>query len=402
MLEGIENLSIMSFEISPEQRELLKTVDRACQKIRPIEDRCYLEGRHNEEAISILKEANLLGLPISVKYGAGQGADLLTYLLAMERKGKEGCSLATYLSANTSIGQKIIQEWGTEEQRERYLPLTTTGEKIMAFGLTEPDAGSDPASMKTSFHEDGDNFILNGSKCWVSNADIAGVITTYARDKNDGRISAFIVDKEESPFTTQEQKHKMGLVTSDTGEIFFDNCAVPRRNLLGPRGKGLSVALATLMNGRLSVAARCAGVIEDCIIECAEYSKQRVTFGKPLAKQQLIQRHIAKMSTNLRASKLMTYEAAVVKMRADEEGSSTLRDEADKLISQAKYFATNASFDAADRAVQIFGANGYSFENRAARHLCDTRVTMILEGANEIQELKIGMSVLGKEYSAFS
>lgn len=402
MLEGIENLSIMNFDISPEQEELLKTVDRACQRVRPSEDRCYLDGRRNEEVISIFKEANLLGLPISSKYGAGQGADLLTYLLAMERIGQEGCSLATFFSVHISIGQMVIQQWGTEEQKARYLPLTTTGEKIMAFALTEPDAGSDPASMKTSFHEDGDHFILNGTKSWISNADIAGVITTYARDKKDGRISAFIVDKAESPFTTQEQKHKMGLVTSDTGQIFFDDCAVPRRNLLGQRGKGLNVALATLMNGRLSVAARCAGVIADCLRESVEYSKQRVTFGKPLAKQQLIQRHIAKMSTLLRASKLMTYEGAIVKMRAEEEGSAALREEADKLIAQAKYFATNASFDAADRAVQIFGANGYSFENRPARHLCDTRVTRIYEGANEILEQKIAISVLGKEYSAFS
>jgi alkylation response protein AidB-like acyl-CoA dehydrogenase len=401
MQEGIENISVMNFDISPEQEQLLKTVDRACQKVRPIEDKCYLDGLRNDEVVSIFREANLLGLPISTKYGTGQGADLLTYLLAMERIGQEGCSLATFFSVHISIGQKVIQEWGTEEQKERYLPHTTTGEKIMAFGLTEPDAGSDPSGMKTNFYEDGDYFILNGSKSWISNANIAGVITTYARDKKDGRISAFIVDKEESPFTTQEQKHKMGLVTSDTGQIFFDNCPVPKRNLLGERGKGLSVALSTLMNGRLSVAARCAGVIEDCLKESVEYSKQRETFGKPLAKQQLIQRHISKMSTLLRASKLITYDAAMAKMRAEEEGSRALRDEADKLIAQAKYFATNAAFDAADRAVQVFGANGYSFENRVARHLCDTRVTRIYEGANEILEQKIAISILGSEYSAF-
>lgn len=402
MQNGIENLSVMNFDISQEQEQLLKTVDRACKKVRPIEDRYYLEGRFNDQAVSIFKEASLLGLPISTRYGAGQGADQLTYLLAMERIGEEGLSLATCLSAHISIGQLVIQQWGDEEQKQRYLPLTTTGEKIMAFGLTEPDAGSDPASLKTTFHEDGDYFILNGSKSWISNANIAGLITTYARDKKDGRISAFIVDKEESPLTTQEQKHKMGLITSDTGQIFFDNCAVPRRNLLGQRGKGLSVALSTLMNGRLSVAARCVGIIEDCLKESVEYAKQRETFGKPLARNQLIQRHIAKMSTLLRVSKLVTYEAAITKTRAEREGSPALREEADKLIAQAKYFATNAAFNVADRAVQVFGANGYSFEYRVARHLCDTRVTRIYEGANEILEQKIAISVLGKEYAAFS
>ena len=401
MHDGIENFSIMNFDLSSEQDQLLKSVGRVCDKIRPIEDKAYLEGSFNDQVIPIFKEANLLGLPISTKYGSGQGADLLTYLLAMERIGQEGCSLATFFSVHISIGQKIIQEWGTEEQKQRYLPLTTTGEKIMAFGLTEPDAGSDPASMQTNFYEDGDNFILNGNKSWISNANIAGIITTYAKDKKDGRISAFIIDKEESPFTTQEQKHKMGLFTSDTGQIFFDNCPVPRRNLLGKRGKGLSVALSTLMNGRLSVAARCAGVIMDCLNESIQYAKQRVTFGKPLAKQQLIQRHISKMSTLFRAARLMTFEAATVKMRSEEEGSRALRDEADRLIAQAKYFSTNAAFEVADRAIQIFGANGYSFENRPARHLCDTRVTRIYEGANEILEQKIAVSLLGSEYSAF-
>lgn len=401
-MEGINQMSAMNFDITEEQRELLKIVDRACQKIRPVEDRKYLAREYNDQVLPTFAEAGLLGLPISTEYGMGQGADLLTFVLALERIGQEGCSLATFFSGHIAIGQLTIQEWGNEEQKRKYLPGATAGEKVMAFALTEPDAGSDPGSLKTTFREDGDHFILNGSKSWISNATLADVITAYAKDEKDGHISAFIVDREESPFTTQKQLHKMGLVTSDTGMIFFDNCRVPKGNLLGPRGKGLSVAFATLMNGRLSVASRCVGVIEDCLKEASEYAKQRVQFGKPIAGHQLIQRHITKISTSLRAARLMTREATVMKMKADADPKNKeLREEADALIAQAKYFATNAAFDAADRAVQVFGANGYSLENRVGRHLCDTRVTRIYEGANEILEQKIALHILGKEHSAF-
>jgi len=182
----------------------------------------------------------------------------------------------------------------------------------------------------------------------------------------------------------------------------LDNCRVPKENLMGPTGKGLSIAYSGLMSGRLSVAAGCLGVIEDCINEAVAFAKQRIQHGKPIAKHQLVQRHIGEMSTNLEASKNLVYKAALLKQRSDSDPEDKdLRDYADVMIAKAKYFASNASFDAADRTVQILGSSGYSFETRAPRHLVDTRVCRIYEGTDEIMVQKIAVNLLGTEYEAY-
>src|SRR5207247_6070126 len=241
------------------------------------------------------------------------------------------------------------------EQEQRYVPAATRGEKAMCFGLTEPTAGSDPSSLRTTVEDRGSYYFLNGSKAWISNGSIAdvAVVFAYPKGKRDG-MCAFIVEKGFEGYSAQQQKHKLGMPTSDTGSIFLDNCRVPKENLLGPIGKGLSVAYSGLMSGRLSVAAGCLGVIEDCITEAVNYSKQRIQHGKPIAKHQLVQRHIGEMSTNLEASKNIVYKAALLKQKSDlDPEDKDLRDYADVMIAKAKYFASNASFDAADRTVQI-------------------------------------------------
>ena len=397
----MENLSIMNFDISEEQEALLEIIDKACREVRPIEERCYLEGRFNDQLIDIAKRAHITGLPIDEKYG-GEGADLMTYILALERIGKEGSSVRTFFSGHLSIGALVIQQWGNEAQKQKYLPKAASGEWIMAFALTEPEAGSDPASLRTTFEDCGSYYKLNGSKQWISNATIADVITAYARDLETDRISAFIVEADSPGYRTEVHKHKMGLITSDTGMIFFEDCIVPKENLLGKPDKGLTVAYTALMSGRLSVAAGCVGTIEDCLEEAVNYAKERVQHGKPIAKHQLIQRHIGIMSTNLEAARYLTYRAADAKMKWEVDFENrTLRKKADAMISRAKYFAANASFDAAFRAVQVFGGNGYSLEYRVARHECDSRVTPIYEGANEILEQKIAVDILGREYEAY-
>jgi len=400
---GFADLSRMNFDVSDEQRLVLDEVDRACRELRPFEDEAYLAGRFNEHLAPIFKKAQLLGLPISRRYGEGQGADVLTYALALERIGREGTGVRTFLSGHVSLGQVTIQKWASEEQKQQYLPPATKGEKVMCFGLTEPTAGSDPTSLRTTFEDKGSYYVLNGSKAWISNGSIAdvAVVFAYPKGKRDG-ICAFIVEKGFEGYSSQQQKHKLGMPTSDTGSIFLDNCRVPKENLMGPLGKGLSIAYSGLMSGRLSVAAGCLGVIEDCIEEAVEYAKQRVQHGKQIGKHQLVQRHIGDMSTSLEAAKNLVYKAALLKQRSDSSPEDReLRDEADVMIAKAKYFASNASFEAADRTVQILGSSGYSFETRAPRHLVDTRVCRIYEGTDEIMVQKIAVSLLGSDYEAY-
>jgi alkylation response protein AidB-like acyl-CoA dehydrogenase len=393
----------MNFEVSDEQKLVLEEVNRACRELRPFEDKAYLAGRFNEHVAPIFKKAGLLGLPISRNYGEGQGADVLTYALALERVGKEGTGVRTFLSGHVSLGQVTIQKWGSEEQKQQYLPPATRGETIMCFGLTEATAGSDPASLRTTFEDKGSYYLLNGSKAWISNGSIADVtlIFAYPKGKREG-MCAFIVEKGFEGYSSQQQKYKLGLPTSDTGSIFLDNCRVPKANLMGPPGKGLSIAYSGLMSGRLSVAAGCLGVIEDCIDEAVSYSKQRVQHGKQIGKHQLIQRHIGNMATSLEASRNLVYKAALMKQRSDSNPDDRrLRDEVDIMIAKAKYFAANASFEAADRTVQILGSSGYSFETRAPRHFVDTRVCRIYEGTDEIMVQKIAVSLLGQDYEAY-
>jgi alkylation response protein AidB-like acyl-CoA dehydrogenase len=391
----------MDFKITEEQRALLQEVDRACKEIRPYESECYLNHRLNDRIVPVFTRAHLLGLPVREEYG-GAGADLLTYALALERIGQEGTAVRTFFSGHVSLGMLTLQEWGTEEQKQRFLPAACRGEKVFAFGLTEPAAGSDPASMRSTFEVAGDHFRLNGSKHWISNGSICDVAIVFARDRSGGEISAFLIEKGSPGFAADTQKHKMGLFSSDTGILHFDDCRVPKENRLGPAGKGLNVAFSALMSGRLSVAAGNVGVMEDCLHEAAEYAKQRVQHGKPIARHQLVQRHIGIISANLEAARLLTYSAALKKVEYEADRTNVARrDDADNQIARAKYFVSNVAFDAAHRTVQVFGAAGYSFECRAARHECDTRVTQIYEGTNEILEQKIALSVLGKEYAAF-
>jgi alkylation response protein AidB-like acyl-CoA dehydrogenase len=397
------DLSQMKFDISDEQQLILDEVDRACREIRPLEDEAYLSGSFNQHLIPIFKRAQLLGLPISRRYGEGQGADILTYALALERIGQEGTGVRTFLSGHVSLGQMTVQKWGNEQQKEKYLPPATRGEKVMCFGLTEPTAGSDPVSLRTTYEDKGTHFLLNGSKAWISNGSIAdaAVIFAYPKGKREA-MSAFIVEKKFEGYSSQQQKHKLGMPTSDTGSIFLDNCQVPKENLLGPPGKGLGIAYSGLMSGRLSVAAGCLGVIEDCISEAVSYARERVQHGKQIGKHQLVQRHIGIMSTNLEAAKNLVYKASVLKQESDNKPEDkVIRDHADIMIAKAKFFASNASFDAADRTVQIFGSSGYSFETRAPRHLVDTRVCRIYEGTDEIMVQKIAVSLLGTDFEAY-
>ena len=411
------NLSQMDFELSTDQKKFLQKVDGACRLIRLHEEKCYLEERLNDRVVPIFGRIGMLGCPVSKKYG-GLGYDMLTYALAIERIGKEGASLRTFFSAHTSIGQLVLQGWGSEEQKKEYLPDTATGKSVMAFALTEPAAGSDPSSMTTKFETRGDHYVLKGKKHWIGNGTFANVMTTYAKDADSGKISAFIVERDSPGLSTEEMKNKMGLLTVKNAEIYFDNCTVPKKNLLGKKGQGLNIAYSALIDGRLSVAAGAVGVMKDCLAECVAHSKARKQHGSPLAKKQLIQDHLARIAVSIASSRWLVYRAAAARQKLHDyvEGIksdrlsrlgrgnreySLLRREADGLAAIAKFHASNCAFEAANSSVQVFGSFGYRKTARVARHFLDSRATMIYEGANEVLKLKIASQVLGDDYRAY-
>lgn len=414
------NLSCMNFDTTREQEDFISKVNRVCESLRSIEEECYIEDRLNESIIPEFSKIGMLGCPISKEYG-GLGFDILTYCKSLERIGEEGNSMRTFFSVHTSIGQMVLQGWANEDQKRRYLPNTTNGKSIMAFALTEPEAGSDPASMNSRYEDKGEYYLLNGSKHWIGNGTIADIVTTYAKDLTTGKISAFIVDMNSAGIRKKEMKNKMGLLTIKNAEIYFEGCHIPKENLLGELGQGLNIAYSGLIDGRLSVAAGSIGVMNDCLNETLTHSKLRRQHGSVLAKKQLIQQHISRIIVGKESTKWLTYKAAcarqklhdyVEQFKTEEEQWHTklnrsntvysmLRKEADKLTAIAKFHATNTAFDCANRSVQVFGSFGYQKTARVAKHFLDSRATMIYEGANEVLELKIASEVLGNAYKAY-
>lgn len=390
--------------MNPTDRDrLLADVEKFCEEIRPIEELCYVEHKYNDQVIPLGRKYNLLSMPIPEAYG-GRGADTVTYARALATIGREGGGVRTFFSGHTSIGQYPILTWGNEDQKRRYLPAASRGEKILAFGLTEPEAGSNPLEMQMTYERKGDQFILNGVKYLISNGGIASAIVTFAYPKDrSGRISAFIVDTGGPGFASEDLTAKMGMPTSNTAMFELTNYAVPANNLLGEEGNGFRIAMGTLVSGRISVAAGCLGVIEDCLAEALNYAKERQQHGKAIAKHQLVQEHLASIEMDRLAAESILLRAAEAKDASQgKPGDAELRGRAEMLAAQAKLFASNAAWDAADRAVQVFGGRGWSTLYRPGRHLADVRVCRIYEGTDEILKLKIAAAILGgKEYEAF-
>jgi alkylation response protein AidB-like acyl-CoA dehydrogenase len=318
----------------------------------------------------------------------------------------------------------VLQGWGDDYQKEEYLPKTCSGRYTMAFALTEPLAGSDPSSMITKFEDKGDHFLLNGKKYWIGNGTHANVLTTYAKESggiHHGKISAFVVDGDSRGITRREIRNKVGLLSIENAEINFDNCRVPKKNMLGLRGDGLNIAYSALIDGRLSVAAGSIGVMKDCLEESIRYSKMRKQHDSPLAKKQLIQRHLSTILVNIESSRWLVYRAAIArqilhdyverlkndynqwlfKLNRSNKVYCKLRSEADLLAAMAKLHASNSAFDSANRSLQIFGSSAYIKNNRIARHFLDSRATTIYEGTNEVLQLKIASKVLGDKYEAY-
>ncbi|MBX7165391.1 MAG: acyl-CoA/acyl-ACP dehydrogenase [Pirellulales bacterium] len=384
---------------------LLNDVDAYCRELRPHEELCYLEHRFNEQTIELGKKYDILSMPFPREYG-GRGADAVTYARALARIGREGTGVRTFFSGHVSIGQYPIYRYGNEAQRQRYLPRAARGEIIAAFGLTEPDAGSNPLEMTTTYRREGNRFLLNGVKYLISNGGIADVVVVFGYPEDQAgdarRMSAFIVETAGETFEREDLTSKMGMYSANTGMFQMTNHPVPAENLLGEEGNGFRIAMGTLISGRLSVAAGCLGVIEDCLAEVLNYSKERHQHGKPIAKHQLVQEHLAMIEIHRATSDAVIERAAQAKAASDAApGDAKLVAEADFLVTEAKFVATNAAWDAADRAVQVYGGRGWSELYRVGRHLQDVRVCRIYEGTDEILKLKIAAALLGKEYQAF-
>lgn len=385
-----------------DQESLLADVEAFCQEIRPIEELCYVEHRFNDQVLPLGKKYKLLGMALPEEYG-GRGADTVTYLKALTRIGREGTGVRTFFSGHISIGAYPVLAWGNAEQKRKYLPLAAKGEKVFAFGLTEPEAGSNPLEMQTTYEKKGDQYLLNGVKYLISNGGIADVIIVFAYPKTGNRrVSAFILETRGKGFASEDLTAKMGMPTSNTAMFELTDYAVPAANLLGPEGDGFRIAMGTLTSGRLSVAAGCLGVIEDCLAEALTYSKERHQHGKPIAKHQLVQEHLAMIEMDRLAAESILLRAAEAKdASAAKPDDPQLKSRADLLSAQSKFSAANAAWDAADRAVQVFGGRGWSTLYRPGRHLQDVRVCRIYEGTDEILKLKIAAVLLGKEFEAF-
>src|SRR5262249_16620519 len=318
---GLKEIPFMN---SADQQRLLADVEAFCEEIRPVEELCYVEHRFNDQVLPLARKHNLLGMILPPAYG-GRGADTVTYVRALTRIGREGTGVRTFFSGHMSIGEYPILTWGDEEQKRRYLPAAARGEKILAFGLTEPEAGSNPLEMQMTYERRGDRFVLNGVKYLISNAGIATTVVLFAYPKGrTGRVSAFIADLDGPGCEREDLTAKMGMPTANTGMFELTNYEVPAANLLGEEGNGFRIALrslgtgfrigmGTVVSGRLSVASGCLGVIEDCLAEAVNYAKERHQHGKPIAKHQLVQEHIAAIEMHRLASDALVFQAAQAK-----------------------------------------------------------------------------------------
>ncbi len=379
----------MDFELTEEQRMIRETARRfADEEIIPFARKNDVEERFPWEILRKMAPLGFLGGPIPEEYG-GAGLDFISDAIVFEEIGRGCSSVRTIVSVQVSLVELSILHWGTEEQKRRFLPLLCKGEILGAFAITEPEAGSDAASIKTSAVKKGGGWVINGSKTWISTGDVADIVIIFAQtDSSKGHkgITAFIVEKGTSGFTTREITGKLGLRSADTAQLFFEECHIPDSALLGNVGEGFKIAMSALDNGRYGVAAGCVGIIEGCIDACVKYAQERHQFGRPIASFQLVQDMIARMVVDRDAARLLVYRAGDMKNRGIRNTLET---------SIAKYYASEAAVRAATDAIQVHGAYGYSNEYPVERYLRDAKVATIYEGTSQIQKLIIGEHVLG-------
>ncbi|MGH4137838.1 acyl-CoA dehydrogenase family protein [Clostridium sp.] len=374
-----------------EQHENLRTKIRefAEEEVKPIAFMLDQENKFPTEAIKKLADIGMMGIPFPKKYG-GAGLDVISYAIAVEELSRVDGGTGVILSAHTSLGAYPIFAYGTEEQKQKYLIPLANGEKLGAFGLTEENAGSDAGGTETTAVLDGDNYILNGEKIFITNAGQADTYVIFAVTTPDigiRGISAFIVEKEFEGFSIGQHYDKMGIRSSATGELLFNDTLVPKENLLGKEGEGFKIAMSTLDGGRIGIASQALGIAQGAYENALEYSKERVQFGKPICQQQIIAFKLADMATKLRAARLLIYSAAELK-----ENHESYSMEA----AMAKQYASDVCLEIVNDALQIFGGNGYMKGMEVERAYRDAKICTIYEGTNEIHRVVIAAHIIGK------
>ncbi|AXI08377.1 butyryl-CoA dehydrogenase [Oceanobacillus zhaokaii] len=380
----------MNFEFTEEQIMLRKTVrDFTDKEIMPYIADWDRQGKFDSSLLPKLAELGLMGVCIPEKYG-GSGMDYNALAIVCEELERGDTAFRTAVSVHTGLNSMTLLQWGTEEQKLKYLVPQAKGEKIGAFGLTEPSAGTDVAALQATATKQGDYYLLNGQKTWISLCDIADyfLVFAYTGEKSERHkaISAFIVERSWDGFSSKAIKGKHGIRSGNTGEIFFENVKVPKENLLGEEGEGFKIAMAALDNGRFTVAAGAVGQIMACIEASIKYAHERETFGKEIGRHQLVQQMIAKMEAGFQMSRLLVYRAGELK----NQGKRNTRE-----TSLAKWQACDFANAAANDAVQIHGAYGYSDEYPVERYLRNSKAPVIYEGTREVHTIMQAEYVLG-------
>ncbi|WP_297438610.1 acyl-CoA dehydrogenase [uncultured Clostridium sp.] len=378
----------MNFQLTTEQ-ELVKQMVKefAINDVKPVAAEIDQTERFPMENVQKMAELGIMGIPFSTEFG-GAGGDTLAYILAVEELSKVCGTTGVILSAHVSLCASVINQFCTPAQKAKYLPDLATGKKIGAFGLTEPGAGTDAAGQQTTAKVDGDNYILNGSKIFITNGGYAETFIIFAMtDKTQGTrgISAFIVEKSFEGFSIGKKEDKLGIRGSSTTELIMENCIVPKENLIGKVGKGFGVAMKTLDGGRIGIAAQALGIAEGALGEAVAYMKERKQFGRPLSAFQGLQWMIADMDTKVEAARYLVYKAACLK-----DAGLPYSVEA----ARAKLYAAEVAMDVTTKAVQIFGGYGYTKEYPVERMMRDAKITEIYEGTSEVQKMVIAGSVL--------
>jgi alkylation response protein AidB-like acyl-CoA dehydrogenase len=372
----------MNLKFTDEQ-EMMRTMvrDFAKNEVAPFIEKME-QGHFPREVLAKMGELGLMGIPVPEKYG-GAGMDFISYIIAIHELSKVSATLGVILSVHTSVGTNPILYFGTEEQKQKYVTKLATGQYLGAFCLTEPQAGSDASNQKTRAVKDGNEYVLNGSKIFITNGGEADVYIVFAvTDPTAGTkgISAFIVEKNTPGFIVGKDEKKMGLYGSRTVQLTFENMRVPQENLLGKEGEGFKIAMANLDVGRIGIAAQSLGIAEAALEAATAYAKERHQFGKPIAAQQGIAFKLADMATAVEAARLLVYRAADLRARGTSCGLEA---------SMAKLFASRTAVEVATEAVQVFGGYGYTKDYPVERYFRDAKITEIYEGTSEIQRIVI-------------